>query len=71
MSGGSCRAVWKSYYSARKYFFEICARCRGGQKMHCRTRVEYAIDGGGGIFDGVGATIISAVKVINSGGVIN
>ena len=52
-------------------FFEICARGVGGQKMHCCTRVEDAIDGGGGGVVGVGAIIISAVKIINNGGVIN
>ena len=39
--------------------------------MHCCTQVEDAIDGGGGVVVGVGATIISAVKIINNGGVIN
>ena len=39
--------------------------------MHCCTRVEDAIDGGGGDVVGVGATIISAIKIINSGGAIN
>ena len=39
--------------------------------MRCCTRVEDAIDGGGGSVVGVGATIISAVKVINNGGFIN
>ena len=39
--------------------------------MNCCTRVEDAIDGGGGGVVGVGATIISAVKIINNGGVIN
>ena len=39
--------------------------------MHCCTRVEDAIDGGVGGVVGVGATNISAVKIINNGGVIN
>ena len=43
----------------------------GGQEIHCCTRVEDAIDGGGGGVVGVDATIISAVKIINNGGVIN
>ena len=39
--------------------------------MHCCTRVEDAIDCGVGVVNGVDATIISAVKIINNGGVIN
>ena len=39
--------------------------------MHCCTQVEDAIDGGGGGVVGVGATISSAVKIINNGSVIN
>ena len=39
--------------------------------MNCCTRVEDAIDGGSGGVVGVGATIISAVKIINNGVVIN
>ena len=39
--------------------------------MHCCTQIEDAIDGGGGGVVGVGATIISAVKINNNWDVIN
>ena len=42
-----------------------------GQEVHCCTCIEDAIDCGVGVVNGVGATIISAVKIINNGGVIN